>query len=839
MCVQSIAGATRVRYRFHVMCRTALIALPVAAALSLTGCDAASEITETPEPPAAFPALLIVSPDSVLFEALGDTLAVEAEVFDDGGRSLGAADVAWSVADSAVAGVDGGGRTAARGNGVTVVRAVHPEGLIDSTTVVVRQRPTRVDIEHAGGPVTQVSFASTGEELQLVSAAFDARGNHVADASPGWSSSDASVATVDSSGVVTAVAAGSAVIEARIDELSARVTAVVSPVAAEVRLSHGALAFHALLQHGIVRAQVFDSAGAEIEGAAPIWEVEDPDIASVDSIGTVRALANGTTHVMASAGPASASVSVSVVQKAARIEVLPALDTLLSLRDTLQFQARVLDSLGSPVPDSTVEWSATDLSQFEALVVSAEGRAWSVARGAGGEGRVRATQGSLSGSAHVLVTPPHPVLGALVSDTARAQPAVPFEVQIVDHLGQPQAGVDVNFLIPWDDREYDPVADRQVAPAYMRAPGAGTFEMGVVRTTDANGRASIELLYDSIAGTHQIQVHALDWSFWDYLPYEVRPGQPAQLDVLPSDTVVERNVPTQMRAQVTDRFGNVTTAPLLWGVTDAHASIDGSGVVTGLQLGKTALWAQFQSGPLHVSDTSEFYVVPYAEVVFNDDARIHVLSGGQAGALPERPLAPSWSPDGSRIVHVGGGGLRISHVNGTVTQIPLDSLHSGSTWPEWGLDGRIYFYGAVPTLSGQIWRVNPDGSGLERLTDTGRISTPSPDGTKVAYVTATEIRVRDLATGNEVSIGNVLADRAIRWSPDGQWIAWGPSTGGFILSSPDGSVQRQIGTPPHNGTHAYFDWSPDSRWIITGNTLYDTVESWSHASSYRGSAWRP
>ena len=136
--------------------------------------------------------------------------------------------------------------------------------------------------------------------------------------------------------------------------------------------------------------------------------------------------------------------------------------------------------------------------------------------------------------------------------------------------------------------------------------------------------------------------------------------------------------------------------------------------------------------------------------------------------------SPSWSPDGRRILYdrVNVDRLSVMNADGSGRRL----LGVGAPfWPRfatWAPNGKIVFVrirasvgwmygGERPSLGGDLYAVNPDGSGLERLTKGAWLASPSvsPDGSTIAaYARKTDRLVAMPFQGDGPAI--TLLDRA-------------------------------------------------------------------------------
>jgi TolB protein len=200
-------------------------------------------------------------------------------------------------------------------------------------------------------------------------------------------------------------------------------------------------------------------------------------------------------------------------------------------------------------------------------------------------------------------------------------------------------------------------------------------------------------------------------------------------------------------------------------------------------------------------------------------------------------VAPTWSPDGTRIVWTssrGGSALQLFTMSRDGSDIRQLTNQPGATaFADWSPDGRRIAYHA-PRGDGNwdIWVINADGTEPRRLTTSGSGQRPrwSPDGQRIAYtyhhvggtLSWAQIAVMN-ADGSGLSIlgGPELQSLHAAWSPDGRQLAfsiWEQENGGLngmmrlAIMNADGTGLRLLG---RNTLGAL-----DVEWSATSGRIY-------------------
>ena len=170
-------------------------------------------VAPPPNPPPLDPpraTTLGVTPARTELAALGAAVQLSADVRDQTGQPMAGVRVAWSGRDPMVATVDSAGLVTAVGRGETRIVAA-ANGISGEARVTVRSRVDSVAV------VPPADTIAPGDTLRLAATAFDPNGHPIADAEFAWSSTNPSVVTVDSSGLVLGTDEGVATILARTD----------------------------------------------------------------------------------------------------------------------------------------------------------------------------------------------------------------------------------------------------------------------------------------------------------------------------------------------------------------------------------------------------------------------------------------------------------------------------------------------------------------------------------------------------------------------------------------------------------------------------------------------
>jgi uncharacterized protein YjdB/alpha-tubulin suppressor-like RCC1 family protein len=364
--------------------------------------------------------------------------------------------------------------------------------------------------------------APVGAQIQYLATALDAQGSVVTGRPVAWSSSNAAVATVSASGLVTGVAEGGTVITAEIDgqtgSAGLQVTGQLTPVGSvtlapqaasivagrsvtlflEVRDTNGAVVYSSVP----ILLTSSDSSVAKlrpVQQCRPSCRPASDSLTATVELQTSRAarvtgITAGLAEIVVAVEGKRDTAIVTVVAGPDTVEVTPTQAVVPAL-DTIGLTAQVRDAAGNLYTCPSVTWTSEDPGAATVTPVSCTGGPWAFATvTALSEGAVtiRATYGTASATVSLTVGPPRPVASVIVAPDS-ASLLVRQTALLSATLYDAQGRLSANRATTW-------ASDN---------PAVATVEANGLVTAVGAGSASVSATSEGVSGAAAITVTAL------------------------------------------------------------------------------------------------------------------------------------------------------------------------------------------------------------------------------------------------------------------------------------------------------------------------------------------
>lgn len=235
------------------------------------------------------------------------TAVATATIEDAAGRELGQRKMEWSVSPAGIVDVDANGKLTARTEGQATL-SVSSEGKSASAIVTVRAAVVAVHSVTIGDAGT--TPLDIGGTRQLSAVAYDKDQKPLSGRIVTWSSSDATIASIDDKGLVAANAPGEVTITALVEGVKGTATLAVRAAVSSVEITAGGTGSLNVDATRQLSAIPFDASRNPLSGRAATWSSSDNSIATVDPTGVVRAKKAGDVTITALVEGVSATIAI-------------------------------------------------------------------------------------------------------------------------------------------------------------------------------------------------------------------------------------------------------------------------------------------------------------------------------------------------------------------------------------------------------------------------------------------------------------------------------------------------------------------------------------------------
>lgn len=293
-----------------------------------------------------------VAPATVNLRVTG-TQQLQVQTLDATGAQLAGRPVTYTTSDARIATVSNAGLVTAVAVGAATITATS-EGASTLVPVTVTAIPVASVLVAPTNPTVVA-----GRTVQLSATALDSLGRALSGRTVSWTTSDARVASVSSTGLVSGLAAGTARITATFDGVSGsqQLTVTLTPVAG-VTVSAGKTTM-IVGDTTLATARLTDAAGNVLTGRVVAFASDAPSVATVNATtGVVTAVNAGTANISATSEGVRGSITLRVnVVPVASVTVSPPTSTIVT-GGTVALTATAKSAGGATITGRPVSWTS-------------------------------------------------------------------------------------------------------------------------------------------------------------------------------------------------------------------------------------------------------------------------------------------------------------------------------------------------------------------------------------------------------------------------------------------------------------------------------------------------
>ena len=552
---------------------------------TLAGCGGTPKALQTVSGTHHSLSSLVISPVNPVVPMGNSEHFVATGIYADGTKQDLSSTVTWTSANPEIAPIDKTGTAVAKKSGSTLITAA--SGSMSGAATLTIPPPSLVSITITA-PSLSIAKGNT-EQLSAIANYLDGTTLDVT-STVTWVSSAPGVVLANGTGVIAGASPGTATITASFGAIRGAQQITVAPAALmllTISPTNPSVAKGSTQQ--LTAAGTFSDGTAQDLTSSVLWTAS-PATITVSSTGLVTATANGTATVTATSGSVSASDTVTVAgTNLVSIAVLPANPAVINGKSKQLTAMATYSDASTQDITASASWSTSSPN-----VVNISGSGLVTAQ-ALGTAPVKATSGSVSGSAVVTVSP----LTLVSIAIAPPSPSIPKgETQQLIATGSYNDGStqDISGQVSWSNS----------APNIIALSGSDPINI----TAQNLGTATLTATSGSISGSTNVTVSA---------PVAVA------LSVVPVNPTVAVGITQQLG--VVETFSDGTTQPLTDSVTWTSenpdiATVDDSGLVTGQMEGMATIAANY----LLLNSSATLTVTPFNYLLTEDPA-----TGGSFG----------------------------------------------------------------------------------------------------------------------------------------------------------------------------------------------------------------